>query len=172
VNLSTQMGFREEVFPSDLETVRDLTASTGFFSKEEIAVATELVEERLAKGLRSGYHFLFAEYRGQVAGYTCFGPVACTLASYDVFWIAVSNDLRGRGIGKSLLEKTEQKIAALGGERIYVETSARDLYRATHAFYQRSGYDREAVLRDFYAPGDDKIVYLKILRPPASTGGA
>ena len=167
MKLSEPIRFREEVFPSDVETVLDLTTSTGYFSKEEIAVAVELVEERLAKGLRSGYHFLFAEHGGRVVGYTCFGPIACTVASYDIYWIAVLEDFRGSGIGKRLLDRTEGTIEALGGERIYVETSSRTQYQPTRSFYQRCGYAKEAVLKDFYAPGDDKTVFLRILKPSA-----
>lgn len=160
-----QILYREEVLPSDIATVRKLTSATGFFSPDEIAVAVELVEERLAKGLRSGYYFLFAEHGGRVLGYTCFGPIPCTLASYDIYWIAVLPEVQSRGVGRELLKKTERKIEDLGGKRIYVETSAREQYRPTMRFYQRQGYRQEALLKDFYGPGDHKAVFLKILSP-------
>ena len=32
---------------------------------------------------------------------------------------------------------------------------------------QKHGYHRRATVPDFYAPGDDKIVYIKNLAPPA-----
>lgn len=157
--------YREEVFSSDVETVRNLTSATAFFTQDEISVAVELVEERLAKGLRSGYHFLFAEHSGQVLGYTCFGPIPCTLSSFDIYWIAVLPAMQSRGVGRELLQRTEQKIADLGGTRIYVETSARSQYQPTLRFYQRQGYSQAALLKDFYGPGDHKAVYLKILAP-------
>ncbi|MGH7286410.1 MAG: hypothetical protein ACREI8_00100, partial [Myxococcota bacterium] len=46
---------------------------------------------------------------------------------------------------------------------VYVETSGRRDYEPTRAFYERAGYVAEARLADFYAPGDDKIVYVKAL---------
>jgi len=158
-----EIQYREEVFPSDVATVRALTSATGFFSQEEISVAVELVEERLAKGLRSGYHFFFAEHGGKVLGYTCFGPIPCTLSSFDIYWIAVLPAMQSKGVGRELLKRTEQKIKDLGGTRIYVETSARAQYQPTLRFYQRQGYSQEALLKDFYGPGDHKAVYLKIL---------
>lgn len=160
--------YREEVFSSDIDTVRNLTSATGFFSQDEISVAVELVEERLTKGLRSGYHFLFAEHGGKVLGYTCFGPIPCTLSSFDIYWIAVLPAMQSRGVGRELLRKTEQKIADLGGTRIYVETSARAQYQPTLRFYQRQSYTQEALLKDFYGPGDHKAVYLKILAPKSA----
>ena len=127
--------FREQVTPDDIEHVRELIDSSGFFSAVEADVAAELVEERLAKGLKSGYYFLFAEQDHKVIGYTCFGPIACTIASYDLFWIAVHNDFRGQGIGKELVRRSEDIIAALGGTRVYIETASRGQYGPTRQFH-------------------------------------
>ncbi|MEW5816148.1 MAG: GNAT family N-acetyltransferase [Spirochaetota bacterium] len=153
--------FRETLVPEDITIVREITESTAFFHPAEIETALELVAERLAKGVKSGYFFLFAEVENKTRGYSCFGPIACTQSSYDLFWIAVHRDYRGRGLGKELLKKSEEVIKGLGGTRIYVETSSRELYRPTRLFYEARGYVREAVLEDFYAPGDSKVVYLK-----------
>ena len=155
--------FREDVLPDDVEHVRDIAASTGFFFEAEIEVAVELVQERLTKGLASEYYFVFAEQDDKVVGYTCFGPIACTLASYDLYWIAVHNDARGKGIGKKLLLKSEACIAAQGGQRVYIETASRKQYEPTRKFYLSCGYREEAVLEDFYAPGDGKVIYVKVL---------
>lgn len=153
--------FREQVNSQDAKHVRDIVSSTGFFSADEIETAVELVNERLSRGISSGYHFLFAEKGGEVFGYSCFGPIACTEASYDLYWIAVTQARRGCGAGGKLLAASEQAIAKLGGCRIYVETSSRPQYEPTRKFYLNCGYREEAVLRDFYASGDSKVVYLK-----------
>ncbi len=157
------MSFREDVKPSDTETVRDILESSGYFYKEEIAVGVELVEERLNKGIACGYHFIFAEDNGRVIGYTCFGEIACTKGSFDLYWIAVHNDIRGSGIGKKLLALTEKKISEMGGKRIYVETSNRKLYEATRVFYLKCRYTVEAILKDFYGPEDDKVIFLRVI---------
>jgi ribosomal protein S18 acetylase RimI-like enzyme len=133
------------------------------FYGHEIDVAVELVEERLKRGPASGYFFLFAEVDGRVAGYSCYGPIACTKQSYDVFWIAVDKSTQGLGLGQLLLKETEQRIAAAGGHRIYVETSSRDHYEPTRRFYEKAQYRREATLEDFYGPGDAKVIYLKVV---------
>lgn len=155
--------FRQEVLQSDAQHVRELTTSTGFFMDAEIDVAVELVEERLSKGESSGYYFVFAEQGGRVVGYTCFGPIPCTMASFDLYWIAVHDSCRGQGIGKALMRKSEECIAAMGGTRVYIETSFRAQYVPTRQFYFACGYQEAAVLADFYAPGDGKVIYLKVL---------
>ena len=155
--------WREEPRSSDQDIVRDIVTSSGFFSKEEIDVAVELVQERLNKGVSSGYYFLFADKGEEVIGYSCFGPIPCTTESYDIYWIAVQERLRRAGLGKEILERAEPKIRGLGGKRIYVETSSRDQYKPTRSFYMRCGYKEEATLRDFYSPGDDKVIFIKLL---------
>lgn len=153
--------YRQEVTQADAQNVRKIVESSGFFSPEEIEIAVELVEERLSKGIRSGYHFIFAEQGSEVVGYTCFGPIAGTKASYDLYWIAVQTNLRGIGIGRELLARTEQEIARQGGRRIYIETSSREKYAPTRSFYRRCGYEQEALLKDFYFPGDGKVIFVK-----------
>ncbi|MCX5830863.1 MAG: GNAT family N-acetyltransferase [Deltaproteobacteria bacterium] len=155
--------YREEVIAADQEAVRAIVKASGFFSDDEVAIAAELVEARLSEGEESGYYFLFAEQAGKVAGYTCFGPIPGSLHSYDLYWIAVANHLRQRGIGKDLLSRSEALIRKRGGSRIYIETSARPQYEKTVAFYLACGYRQEAFLEDFYAPGDSKIIFVKAL---------
>ena len=154
---------RDEVRPEDRVTVRKLVESTGFFSAAETDVAVELVDERLVKGTASGYFFVFAEWDRQTVGYACYGPIACTVASFDLYWIVVANDFRGRGVGRILLHEAERLIRESGGRRVYAETSGREQYASTRAFYERCRYVRDATLKDFYAPADDKVIYLKVV---------
>ncbi|HNR51746.1 MAG: Acetyltransferase (GNAT) family protein [Deltaproteobacteria bacterium ADurb.BinA179] len=156
--------YRTDVYPHDIEAVRAMVESTGFFSPDEVLISLELVDERLKKGERSGYHFIFAQERdGRAVGYTCFGPIPGTLSGFDLYWIVVSGDRQGRGIGRELLTRTERAAALAGCTRMYAETSSRKLYEPTRKFYLASGYRREAFLRDFYSPGDSKIIYVKTL---------
>ena len=159
--------FREEVQPSDLSTVREILESAGFFHDHEIEVAVELVRETLKVGPVEGYRFVFAEMDGRTVGYSCFGPIPCTVGSYDLYWIAVHQSQRGRGVGRAILSLTEERIEASvgggGGRRVYAETSSRALYQPTRAFYERCGYRAEARMEAFYGPADDKIVYMKVV---------
>ncbi len=163
--LVEKIRFRTSVTEKDLLAVRQVTESTGFFYPEEVDTAVELVEDRLMKGPRCGYHFIFAEHDGRTVGFTSFGPIACTRESYDLYWIVVSGDYRGKGLGTQLLEQSEEAISAFGGSRVYIETSARPFYAPTRAFYLARGYTQCAEMEDFYAPGDAKAVYVKVLEP-------
>ena len=155
--------YRQQVRPSDPDSIEAIVRSSGFFSEAEIVIARELVCDRLENGPESSYRFLFAEDQNVVLGYTCYGLIPATAGSYDLYWIALAHTVRGRGLGKTLLHMTEAFIAESGGRAVYAETSSRIQYEPTRLFYERCNYIAEAMLKDFYAPGDSKIIYSKAL---------
>lgn len=155
--------WREQVMPGDRPIVRSIVASTGFFSAEEIDLAVELIDDFLQRGPDSGYAFLFAQQKEAVLGYACYGPIPCTTHSYDLYWIAVQRTEQGRGIGQTLMHHVEDRIRSAGGRQIYIDTSGRAQYAGSRAFYERCGYQQVASLPDFYAPGDEKVIYVKKL---------
>jgi ribosomal protein S18 acetylase RimI-like enzyme len=145
----------------DPERIKEIVRSTGFFREDEIHVAVDLAKERISKGASSGYEFLFADINGKPVAYSCYGLIPCTLHSYDLYWIATHKDYMNHGIGRALLLETEKAIKKAGGTGIYVETSSRDQYAPTRAFYEKNGYILKARYEDFYDRGDDKVVYVK-----------
>ena len=44
-----------------------------------------------------------------------------------------------------------------------METSSRPPYAPARAFYRRCGYEVDAVLKDYYDDGDDKVIFAKAL---------
>ena len=69
------------------------------------------------RGAASGYFFVFAERDGSAVAYSCYGPIACTISSFDVFWIAVHRTAQKEGLGKRLMTLTERLIHDQGGQR-------------------------------------------------------
>lgn len=159
----TNVTMRTTVSPRDEARIGRLVEITGFFNPAEIGVAMELVRTYLETGEASGYNFILAEQYGRLVGYVCYGPIACTASAYDLYWIAVHPDFQGRGLGSKLLIETEKRTREAGGARMYVETSQRVQYASTRAFYEQHGYRVASVLEDFYAPGDARATYCKVL---------
>ncbi len=147
----------------DTGHVRRISTASGYFRPDEVDVAVELVNEALVKGDSSGYHFIFADIGNRTAGYCCFGPIPCTIGSFDLYWIAVDNALRRQGIGRIMLAQAEKLVLSRGGRQMYIETSSLPTYHDTHAFYISNGYKQVSELKNFYQDGDDKITYMKRL---------
>lgn len=155
--------FREEPEVQDLANIARIVSNTGFFTSDELDIAVSLVRERLDKGEASLYYFVFGEMGSHVIGYTCYGPILGTVDGFDLYWIAVDPEFQGIGAGRSLLAFTERKVVAKHGLRLYAETSSSFLYAPTRSFYENNGFLLEGRLADYYAPDDDKMLYVKHL---------
>lgn len=160
---AAKIRYRSRPRRADLPALRRLVAGTGVFYPVEEAIALELLEERLARGPKAGYSFFFAERAGELVGYCAWGAVPLTKQSYDLYWIAVAPSCQGEGIGQELMLLVEAAVAKRGGGGLYIETSSRDIYERTRRFYRKAGYAQVAKLRDFYAPGDHKIMFCKTI---------
>ena len=158
--------WRSAVMAHDVGRVRGLVTSTGFFSAAEVDIAGELVAERLTKGIRSGYHFVLAERGPALVAYACYGPIDGTDGSFDLYWIAVSPEEQGKGLGAQVYARAEAAMRRAGAKRIYADTSSSDRYAPTRGFYQHRGFAEQARLPDFYGLGDSKIIYVKALTEP------
>lgn len=129
-------------------------------------VALEVFDGAVA-GARSSspdpdYTALGADVEGRLVGWICWGPTPCTAGTYDLYWMAVDPAVQHAGVGTALVAEMERQL--LGRARlVVVETAGRAAYDTTRAFYQARGYHPTARIPDFYAPGDDLVVYTKSL---------
>ena len=98
-----------------------------------------------------------------LAGYACYGPIAGTIGSFDLYWIVVDPAWQGRGLGRRLMGAVEAAVRCTGGCRLYIDTSTSAAYAPTRAFYTRCGYAIAAELPDFYSPGDGKVIFVRAL---------
>jgi ribosomal protein S18 acetylase RimI-like enzyme len=148
----------------DRNAVHDILSRAGNFTDAEIDVAMELVDEWLAEEEASGYltYVLADEEKPHpVRGYVCFGPAPMTEGTFDLYWIAVDPDDQGHGLGGRLLAAAEEEIQSRGGRLLLIETASQDSYAPTIRFYEGSGYTIVSRVRDYYRPGDDKLIFAK-----------
>jgi len=147
----------------DREPLRHILLDTGVFTDDEIGIAMELLDVTLDVPDQRDYIIFTYEEGGEVLGYYCVGPTPGTEGTYDLYWIAVSPGLHGKGVGTRLNAHAEAFVAGRGGRLLIAETSSRPRYESTRMFYVRRGYAELARIRDYYRPGDDLVVYGKYL---------
>ena len=153
-----------DITADDRPVLEAILKSSGYFYDFEVDVALSLADETIEKGQeKSGYYWIRLIEDGNVIGFANFGPNPSSVHSYDLYWIAIMEEHRQKRYGSLILKNAEERIRALGGKIVWIETSGRPLYEPTRGFYLRNGYDLEATLRDFYGPGDAKLVYRKEL---------
>lgn len=158
-----QLRWRESIGVQDREQFQRLLESSTFFSPQECKMGLSLVDDYIGRNGESDYRFVLAEGAEGLVGFSCYGEIEATDSRFDLYWIVVDHKLRGQGVGKLLLQQTEHKIQALGGKMIFVDTSGRDQYLPTRLFYEHNDYIQAALVKDFYAQGDHKVIYAKRL---------
>ncbi|MFL5546481.1 MAG: GNAT family N-acetyltransferase [Gemmatimonadales bacterium] len=151
-----------DLTPADRDRIEAITRSVRLFREDEVPVALEVFDEAVGGRAANTYNVLGAELDGGLVGWICWGPTPCTLGTYDLYWMAVDPEAQGTGIGTALLLEMERRLAGVA-RLIVVETAGRADYEATRAYYRARGYQPTATIPDFYAPGDDQVVFVKYL---------
>lgn len=153
----------KEASEEDEPLILEIARKVGVFKPEEIKTLGEVLKEYLNKGKASGYEFLVYRRNGRVAGFACFGPHPLTSGTFDLYWISVAPEAQKKGIGKLLITEVEKRVKAQNGRLIVVETSGTPPYFPARKFYEACGFSLKTVIPDFYAPGDDLLIFVKKL---------
>jgi ribosomal protein S18 acetylase RimI-like enzyme len=147
--------------PADTPALLGIAEATRVFKPIEVAALRELLED-FAKNPKDHRAIVDVE-GGAVRGFAYYAPASMTDRTWYLYWIAVSPDLQARGVGSAMLRHAEQEIKAAKGRVLFIETSSLETYAKTRRFYQKHSYEQAAVLRDYYAEGDDMVIFRKRL---------
>ncbi len=153
-----------KLLAEDRQQLVDIINGTNNFTPEEKSVAVELIDEAIEKPNHEYYNLYVFENEGKILGYHCVGKRALTDGVFDLYWIVVGPNAQNLGVGKKLLEHSENFAKENNGRWILAETSSKDSYTATRNFYLRNNYSIVSQIKDFYSVGDNLIVFGKYLR--------
>lgn len=107
--------------------------------------------------------WLTCESQGRAVGFCYAVPEAMADGAWNMLAIAVLPQLQRWGHGAALVARLEATLRTNGARLLIVDTSGAEGFTGTRMFYARIGYDEEARIRDFWAKGDDKVIYRKAL---------
>ena len=150
---------------ADTETLASMAEGTGVFKPREIDALRGLLDYLHGDGFANGHRAVTLERDGAPAGFAYFAPTDMTEGTWHLYWIFVGKGVQARGLGAELLAIVEGEVAGAGGRLLLIETSSLASYGPTRKFYLKNGYEHEATIRDFYAAGDDQVVFRKLLPP-------
>lgn len=91
-------------------------------------------------------------------------PEKLTEGTYNLYAIGVKYSEQGRGVGGAMMSYLETYLKKLDHRVLIVETSGTSEFALTRKFYKKRGYTEEAIIRDFWSEGDDKVIYWKKLK--------
>lgn len=147
----------------DLAAIIAVGVAAGMFAANETSPLGKVLADYFGGNLDDGHVWITDEEEGELRGVAYYAPELMADRTWYVYMIAVRPDCQGQGHGTALMQHIENALQASGQRVLLVETSGLPRYERTQAFYAKCGYQKEARIRDFYAAGDDKIVFRKVL---------
>ena len=94
-------------------------------------------------------------------------PEPVTSGTWNLLMLWTREDRHGLGHGTALVLDVERALRARNARLLIVETSASPGFAPARSFYAKCGFEHEATIRNFFAPGDHKVVLTKALAPSA-----
>ena len=121
----------------------------------------EMLPDFMAPALSgSGEVWLLAETGGVPVGFAFARPEEVADRVWNILALGVSETERGQGLGASLVAEMERRLEA---RMIVIETTQLEDQAPARRLYKSIGYEEEGRVRDFYANGEDKVIFRKLL---------
>ena len=146
----------------DIADILNVAQASGLFSSDDLGGLGDMLTASLQGELGDEHQWIVDE-SGGICGAAYYAPEMMANGTWNLYFIAVSRDVQGQGVGGRLLHYVEQDLKARGARLLIIETSGLPDFEATRQFYIKHGYENEARIRDFYEAGDDKIVFRKAI---------
>ena len=150
--------------PTEPRDTPDLVATaegTGVFKPAEVVALREVLDDYHARDHAQGHRAFTFERDGRPVGFVYYAPSAMSDRGWYLYWIVVEKAGQARGLGSVLLRHAEDGARDAGGRLFLIETSSLPRYEPTRRFYLKHGYEVASTLKDFYADGDDLVVFAK-----------
>jgi len=157
------------IIPDDTPTLVRLTADTEMFKPLEIRALQEVLNDYFNEAMAQGHRAYLMEEGGKVLGFAYYAPAPMAENTWYLYWIVVDRMHQGKGIGAKLLTWVEDDVRMREGRLLYIETSMLNHYEPTRRFYLKHSYQLAARLPDWYADGDDMVIFRKRLSGLDST---
>jgi ribosomal protein S18 acetylase RimI-like enzyme len=141
----------------DITAIEAITAGTDLFPSDMVA---EMIASFLS-GEDTHIWFVACNPDDDVIGYGYCEAERMTDGTWNLLALAVSPKQQGTGCGKQLVSWIERHLTGNAARVLIIETAGVDEFAGVRAFYDGLGYTKEAVIREFYEPGVDKVVYWK-----------
>ena len=144
---------------SDIAALQQVLDSTELFP-------SEMLPDMLAPALEIGDedHLWLTVLAGEAPVGFCYAmPEQMADGAWNMLAIAVDAGRQGKGHGTALVAALEDRLRSRKARILSADTSGAEDFAPTRGFYAARGYAEEARIREFWGPGDDKVVFWKAL---------
>lgn len=144
---------------NDIPALQHITDKTGLFPSD---LLPQMMDSYLSEGDENSL-WLTCEEESQAIGFCYAIEETFAAGTWNMLALAVVPERQGNGAGRAIVEALEKLLRGTSNRVIIVDTSGAVSFTGTRSFYKGCGYTEEARIRDYWGPGDDKIVFWKAL---------
>ncbi|MEN3045910.1 MAG: GNAT family N-acetyltransferase [Candidatus Hydrothermales bacterium] len=135
--------------------VEDIVNKTQDFSEKDKKTCLNVFD-----GIEKGEYEGLGVFKGEkLTGFILFTENSLADSVIELLWIAVDPDFYGKGVAQILWDEFFKEVKKRNARLIVLETQPR--HKRARAFYRKIGFEKEAEIRDFYAEGEPKEIWVK-----------
>lgn len=143
----------------DIPALQAVIRGIGLFTPEEAEGFAGTIPDHFAQP-SEGHVWLIAD-NGQGAGYLA--PEAAGPGVWNLLFLGVLPEARRQGLAHAIITEVEGRLRAQGARMLLIDTSTELPMSAARALYEALGYERVAVIPDYWGPGDGKVTFRRTL---------
>ena len=144
--------------PDDIAALEAIIRGIGLFTPEEANGFAGTLAGHFAEP-EEGHVWLLAG-EGQGAAYLA---PEVSPGVWNLLFLGVLPEGRGQGLARELITQVEQRLRAQGARMLLIDTSTEPPMAAARALYEAMGYERVALIPDYWGPGDGKLTFRQAL---------
>jgi ribosomal protein S18 acetylase RimI-like enzyme len=143
----------------DIEVIAGIAEGSGMFGPEEVAFLRDLAAADLAAAEGDRVWFLALGPDGRPAGAGYLAPEPLQGDVRNLLFLSVLPALRRTGAGRAIVRHAAHLSRAGGARLLLIETNSAAAFAAARALYEGEGFTVDGRVRDYYAPGEDKVIF-------------
>ncbi len=147
---------------SDASAILAIVEQSGQFDADGLAHVKDTLEQHLAG---DGEGIWLTADDGELVGVAYCAPEPVASGTWNLLMLWTRSDRHGKGHGAALVKQMERELQDHAARLLIVETSGLPAFAPARSFYAKCGFVHEASIRNFFAAGDDKLVFTKPLAP-------
>lgn len=145
---------------ADVDPLLDMLQASGQFDDGALAHVRDTLNAYFSAESEDLWYS--AEQQGFAGVAYCAAEVMAN-GTWNLLMLWINSAHQRHGVGQALIEQVEKDLRKKQARLLLVETSSLIDFTAARAFYSKQGFVEEARIGDYYASGEDKLIYTKSL---------
>ncbi|MEM9796810.1 MAG: GNAT family N-acetyltransferase [Pseudomonadota bacterium] len=146
--------------PGDAARLKAVCTDCGLFAAEELSYVHADIDAWTTG--ETSRQWLLADRDGD-HGAAMVAPEEMSDNVWNMLFLGVAASGQRRGIGRALLAAVESMVRDRSGRLLLIDTASTEDFTPARTLYASAGYRQEAVIREYYGDGIDRVTFAKRL---------